>query len=74
MTKAWKSAAVVHDATYLLYRRNEDDSVVPNENVLPKHVRQTFSDDEIASLARLDARGKISVETHQRNSSHVNQV
>ena len=23
MTKAWKSAAVVHDATYLLYRRDE---------------------------------------------------
>ena len=44
MTKAWKSAAVVHDATYLLYRRNEDDSVVPNVNVLPKHVRQTFCD------------------------------
>ena len=61
MTKAWKSAAVVHDATYLLYRRNEDDSVVPNENVLPKHVRQTFCDDEIASLARLDVVGKLAL-------------
>ena len=26
ITKAWKSAAVVHDATYLLYRRNTRDA------------------------------------------------
>jgi len=66
ITKAWKSAAVVHDATYLLYRRNTRDassssSIVSNENALPKRVRETFCDGEIESLARFDVAGKFAL-------------
>ena len=67
MTKAWKSAAVVHDATYLLYRKNEESasaalpSVLSNVNALPKRVRETFPDDEIANLARFDVAGKLAL-------------
>ena len=67
MTKAWKSAAVVHDATYLLYRRDEKSasaalpSVLCNVNALPKRVREIFPDDEIANLARFDVTGKLAL-------------